>query len=84
MPDDVRLRLDGVELTVAAGTSVAAALMRLGVRTFRRSVGGAMRGPLCGMGVCQECRVFIDGIPHQRACMIQVRDGMDVRTDAAT
>jgi sarcosine oxidase subunit alpha len=31
------------------------------------------------MGVCFECRVTVDGIGHQRACMLTVRDGMDVR-----
>ena len=80
MPDEVRLRLDGVEVTVPAGSSVAAALMRAGAGVARRSVSGAVRGPLCGMGVCQECRVTVGGVAHQRACMILVRAGMDVRT----
>jgi sarcosine oxidase subunit alpha len=31
------------------------------------------------MGVCFECRVTVDGIAHQRACMLTVREGMDVR-----
>jgi sarcosine oxidase subunit alpha len=34
------------------------------------------------MGVCQECRVTVDGRPDQRACMTAVRDGMEVATDA--
>jgi sarcosine oxidase subunit alpha len=40
------------------------------------------RGGFCGMGVCQECRVTVDGRPDQRACMTEVRDGMEVSTDA--
>lgn len=80
MPDDVRMRIDGVELVVARGWTVAAALLRSGVCVTRRSVSGQPRGPLCGMGVCQECRVTIDGVPHQRACMRLVQDGLDVRT----
>jgi sarcosine oxidase subunit alpha len=33
------------------------------------------------MGVCFECRVSIDGVAQQRACMIPARAGMQVRTD---
>ena len=81
MPDDVRLVVDGEPVTVAAGATVAAALMQRGGIT-RRSPGGELRGPLCGMGVCQECRVTIDGVPHQRACLRVAVDGQVVRTGA--
>jgi succinate dehydrogenase/fumarate reductase-like Fe-S protein len=43
-------------------------------------VGGQRRGPVCGMGVCQECRVTIDGVPHQLACQTVCAPGMDVVT----
>ena len=79
MPD-VRIRIDGAEHAVPEAASVAAALLLAGGGAARMSVSGELRGPLCGMGVCQECRVEVDGVPHQRACMIQVRDGMRVRT----
>ena len=48
---------------------MAAALLNSGEPSFRSSVGGELRGPVCGMGVCYECRVTIDGIAHQRACL---------------
>lgn len=81
MPDDVRVIVDGEPVTVAAGATLAAAVMRArGVA--RRSPGGELRGPLCGMGVCQECRVTVDGVPHQRACMRIAVDGQVVRTGA--
>ncbi|MFN6201241.1 MAG: 2Fe-2S iron-sulfur cluster-binding protein, partial [Acidobacteriota bacterium] len=48
---------------------------------LRRSVAGAPRGALCGMGICFECRVEIDGIAHSRSCQIYCRAGMEVRTD---
>jgi len=76
----VHLSVDGHEVAVVAGTSVAAAVARAG-RCFRRSVGGQPRAPLCGMGVCFECRVTIDGVPHERACMVTAREGMEVTTD---
>lgn len=76
----IHLSVDSHEVTVAAGASVAAAVARAG-RCFRRSVGGQPRAPLCGMGVCFECRVTIDGVPHERACMVPAREGMSVATD---
>ena len=81
--DVVTIVVDGRELRVHAGISVAAALLGGGVRAFRRSVRGADRGPLCGMGVCYECRVTIDGVPHRRACLVTVADGLHVSTGAA-
>jgi predicted molibdopterin-dependent oxidoreductase YjgC len=78
--DTVRIVADGRQATVAAGTSVAAALLGAGISAFRISVGGTPRGPLCGMGVCHECRVTIDGVPHRRACLVPVVEGMRVST----
>lgn len=77
----VALRLDGEEVRVPAGTTVAAVLAerRPG---FRRSVRGERRGPLCGMGICFECRATVDGRPHVRTCMTTCADGMEVTTDA--
>ena len=31
------------------------------------------------MGSCFECLVQIDGQPNQQACMVPVRDGMQVQ-----
>ena len=79
-PATVTLLVNGAELRVDAGISVASALLNASVAAFRRSNGGDPRAPLCGMGVCQECRVTIDGIAHQRACMVTVADGMRVES----
>lgn len=77
------LEVDGRRVAVAAGSSVVAAIAKAaegaGVVT-RRSVNGALRGPLCGMGVCQECRVTIDGAPHRLACQTIAVAGMAVTT----
>lgn len=35
---------------------------------FRTSVSGEPRAPMCGMGICMECRATVDGVPHQRTC----------------
>lgn len=76
----VRIQIDGEALDVPNGISVAAAIARLG-HPFRRSVKGEMRAPFCGMGICFECRVRIDNVAQQRACMVTVREGMQVVTD---
>lgn len=78
----VRLRVDGRPVTAHAGETILAALTAAGIRSLRRPPGGGPgRGGLCGMGVCQECRVTVDGLPDQRACMLEVCDGMEIRTD---
>jgi sarcosine oxidase subunit alpha len=52
------------------------------VHAFRRSTTGEPRAPLCGMGICYECRVTLDGVAHRRACLVPVAAGMVVRTTA--
>ena len=81
MPDTVSLSVNGVAVTVSAGSMVSTAVFKTGVSSFRRSVTGEPRGPLCGMGICFECRVTIDGEAHCRSCQTVCRNGMDVRTD---
>jgi D-hydroxyproline dehydrogenase subunit gamma len=80
MAERFAITLDGRLTEVEAGSTVAAALWSAGHWAFRRSVVGEPRGPLCGMGVCFECRVTIDGRPHRRSCLESVRRGMEVRT----
>ncbi|WP_233834526.1 (2Fe-2S)-binding protein [Paraburkholderia sp. ZP32-5] len=76
----VRLTVDGRDIEVAGGTTVAGALAIAGVSTSRLSVKGEPRAALCGMGVCQECRVTIDGRAHMLACQTLCRDGQRVQT----
>ncbi|WP_372191999.1 2Fe-2S iron-sulfur cluster-binding protein [Xanthomonas axonopodis pv. desmodiigangetici] len=80
MSATVRLQVDGRMVEVPAGASVAAAVA-LATLQFRQSSSGQARAPLCGMGVCFECRVRIDGVGQQRACLVDACDGMQVRTD---
>lgn len=73
------LLLDGQPLKVDEGTTVAAALLLGGDGSSRTSVSGQRRAPFCGMGVCQECRVSIDG-QRRLACQTLCRDGMRVES----
>lgn len=78
---EVRVKVNDVAVLMPEGSMVAAAVLKSGVATFRRSVTGEARGPLCGMGICFECRVTIDGVAHVRSCQTVCENGMDVRTD---
>jgi D-hydroxyproline dehydrogenase subunit gamma len=80
MSEMVDLSVNGRHVRVLAGTTVAAAILISGETSFRRSVSGEPRGPLCGMGICFECRVAIDTLVHCRSCQIVCRDGMIVIT----
>ncbi len=79
---EVQITIDGQPCCVSRGVTVAAALLNHGGWAFSRSIDGAPRGPICGMGICFECRVSIDGQPAQRSCQRLCRDGMEVLTDA--
>jgi thioredoxin reductase len=83
MPDRVGLTVDGRRISCESGVTVAAALENAGVSRLRTSVTGEPRGVLCGMGICFECRVAVDGAPHRRSCLEPVRDGMSVETASA-
>ena len=76
----IELRIDGRPATVAPGTTVAAALWNAGVFRCRTSLSGEPRGPVCGMGICFECRVTVDGLQDQRACLMTCAPGMVVET----
>ena len=81
MSAQVKLSVNGLPVEVPAGASVAAAVAQITMQ-FRRSVSNTPRAPLCGMGVCFECRVQVDGVAHVRACMTPASEGMQVITDA--
>lgn len=81
MSETVALIVNGASVTMPAGSMVSAAVLKTGIGSFRRSVTGEGRGPLCGMGICFECRVTIDGESHCRSCQTICQSGMEVRTD---
>ena len=77
----VHLTIDGRPITARAGQSVAAALLEAGIRSWRSTrVRNRPRGLFCGIGVCYDCLLSVDGIANQRACLVPARDGMRVAT----
>jgi hypothetical protein len=75
----VTIRLDGEPAEAFEGETVAAVLLARGEIATRTTPGGEPRGIFCGMGVCFDCLMIIDGVPNTRACMTWVREGLDAR-----
>ncbi|TKC92629.1 (2Fe-2S)-binding protein [Trinickia terrae] len=81
--EPVSVTVDGHPLQVPEYATVAAALVLAGgIRGTRLSANGEPRTMVCGMGVCQECRVTVDGRAHVLACQTVCRDGMTIETGA--
>lgn len=75
----VQVVVDGEPMAAFEGESVAAALLAAGARVLRTTArDGAPRGLYCGMGVCFECVMTVDGRPNVRTCQTPVRDGMRI------
>jgi predicted molibdopterin-dependent oxidoreductase YjgC len=78
-PNFITVTINGQAVTVPRGSTVAAVLLNSSV-PCRISECGEPRAPLCGMGICFECRAAVDGVPHRRTCQIECRPGMTVET----
>lgn len=77
--EEVTFTFAGRAVTARRGEPIAAALLAAGILALRRSeVSGEPRGIFCGMGVCCECRVTVDGVPGVRACITPVWGGEKV------
>ena len=81
MPKQLSISVNGQTIIVDEGVTIASALMNHKVEAFRQSIMGKSRMPLCGMGICFECRVTVNQTRHQRACMIMCEDRMEIVTD---
>ena len=75
----VNLSFNGRPVAAAPGQSVGAALTAEGITAWRRTRKGERpRGLFCGIGVCFDCLLTVDGATNQRACLVEVRDGMEI------
>ena len=73
--------VDGTDVPAHEGETIAAALLAAGRRFTRWTARtGEPRGYFCGMGVCQDCLVTVDGRPNVRACVTPARDGMRIES----
>ncbi len=82
---NIEFTFDGEKIDAITGQSVAAALLAANQRTLRRTrFNNNDRGVFCGIGVCFDCLVVIDGITNQRACLIEAKPGMKVQTQVGS
>jgi NADPH-dependent 2,4-dienoyl-CoA reductase/sulfur reductase-like enzyme len=82
MSDAIEIDFEGRKVAARAGESLAAAFTASGILALRTTRCDAERGIFCGMGVCQDCLVEVDGRPSQRACMTIVDRPLVVRREA--
>lgn len=75
----VRLWMDGEPVQSTSGTTLASLMLQHRPRGWRRSLGGSPRAPLCGMGNCFECAVWVDG-RSRLACLTTCAEGQEVVT----
>ncbi len=78
----LRIEVDGEPLQAFEGETIATALLASGRRVFRHTPDGSPRGLYCGMGICFDCVVEVDGESSVRSCITLVRPGMKIRTPA--
>ena len=72
----MRFFFAGREMAADDGQSVGAALIAAGQVSWRTTRhGGPPRSVFCGVGVCFDCLVVVNGRPNQRACLTEIRDG---------
>ena len=82
---NIEFTFDGESINAITGHSVAAALLAANQRALRKTrFNNNERGVFCGIGVCFDCLVVIDGITNQRACLIEARPGMKVQTQVGS
>lgn len=78
----IQIRVNGRSVAAVPGETVLAALTAAGFKALKKSnVNGDARGAFCGMGVCYECLVTVNGVPKQRACMTEVAENMEIVID---
>lgn len=76
---------DGKPVSFTDGQTVGAALTAAGIRSWRTTRrAGRPRGLFCGIGICFDCLVTIDGRPSERACLAEAAEGMTVTAQQAT
>jgi predicted molibdopterin-dependent oxidoreductase YjgC len=76
-----RVTFDGTPLEALSGQTIAAVLWSAGITAWRTTrVEGRARGVFCGIGVCFDCLVTVNGVPNQRACLVPARPGDEITT----
>jgi predicted molibdopterin-dependent oxidoreductase YjgC len=83
-PPPVSFSFDGAPMEASRGMTIAGALLANGIVAWRcHPATDRPRGIFCGVGICFDCLVDVDGRQAVRACLVRVRDGDEVRTSVS-
>ena len=75
------IEVDGNKVLAYEGETIAAVLLAVGIRSFQQNRAGYEPNRLfCGMGICMQCLVKVNGIQSHRACKTMVQAGMKIET----
>jgi D-hydroxyproline dehydrogenase subunit gamma len=74
------IEVDGVPVAGLAGQTIAGILLAAGRASWRTSRRGRPRGVFCGIGICHDCLLTVNGLPDVRACQRRATDGDAVTT----
>lgn len=76
----VTIDIDGKKIEAYEGEPIAAALWNAGIRDFRYTrKRKEPRGFFCGIGLCTDCKMIVNGIPNIRTCVTLVEKGMKIQ-----
>ena len=78
---EVTFTFNGENFKGVEGQSIAAALMATGIRELRKTrFNEEPRLTFCGIGICFDCVVVVDGVANQRACLVEIVDGAKIES----
>ncbi len=76
----INIEVDGEKIEAYEGETIAAALWAAGIRDFRYTTKRKEpRGYFCGIGLCTDCKMIVNGVPNIRTCVTLVQDGMKIK-----
>ena len=76
----ISIEVDGEKIEAYEGEPIAAALWAAGIRNFRYTTKrNEPRGYFCGIGLCTDCKMIVNGVPNIRTCVTLVQDGMKIK-----
>lgn len=75
--------VDGKPIEAREGEPILAAMLAAGIVVARQTEKRhEPRGLFCGIGLCSDCLVTVNGVRNVRSCVTLVEDGMRVETQA--
>lgn len=81
MTREISFTFNGAQFKCTPGQSIAAALIASDTRELRTTrFDNEPRSIFCGIGVCYDCVVVVDGVGNQRSCLIEAKQGMKVES----